>query len=402
MTPTRISVLTPAGVGAIATLLIEGDEALSRVDALVANTRRRIAETPLRHIVVGRWGGPQGEEIVACRLSPQRIEVHCHGGPAAVRAIVDSLVAAGCQLEGWAESITRAAPDRISGEAAVALAQAPTARTALILLDQAQGALRRELAWMAQLLRQGDFPGASAAIETLLARAPLGLHLVRPWKVVLAGQPNAGKSSLINALVGYERAIVFDLPGTTRDVVTAAAALDGWPVEFADTAGLRPTADPLEQAGIARAQDQMTAADVLVLVFDRTQPWSSADDEFLAKWQRAIVVHHKCDLPAAGSRPRGLAQSAGLQAMGVRRKAPSSGEEISGKGAESLATSVVTGQGLRALQERIVEKLVPQPPKPGAGVPFQPWHVAGLEECLAGLRRGDVASATAALSRLIG
>ena len=95
--------------------------------------------------------------------------------------------------------------------------------------------------------------------------------------MVIAGPPNVGKSSLINALLGFQRAIVFDLPGTTRDVVTAVTALDGWPVELSDTAGLRSSDDPLELAGIEQAHRQAAAADCLLLVFDASQPWSARE-----------------------------------------------------------------------------------------------------------------------------
>ena len=87
--------------------------------------------------------------------------------------------------------------------------------------------------------RAADLQAAAARIREWLAWEDFGLHLTRPWNVVLAGRPNVGKSSLINALLGYTRSIVFDQPGTTRDVVTAATAIDGWPIELSDTAGLR-------------------------------------------------------------------------------------------------------------------------------------------------------------------
>ena len=91
--------------------------------------------------------------------------------------------------------------------------------------------------------------------------APLGLHLARPWQVVVAGPPNVGKSSLINALAGYPRAIVHWAPGTTRDAVTVETVLDGWPVELCDTAGLRTAGDAVERAGIELARRKMAQAE---------------------------------------------------------------------------------------------------------------------------------------------
>src|SRR5262249_42285045 len=137
---------------------------------------------------------------------------------------------------------------------------------------------------------------AEELIGQLLNRAPLGAHLTQPWRVVIAGPPNVGKSSLINAILGYERAIVFDQPGTTRDVVTAATALDGWPVELADTAGLPAGVDPLDRAGIERETAQADEADCLLLVFDASQPWTHEHELLIERWPSAIVVHNKHDL----------------------------------------------------------------------------------------------------------
>ena len=97
---------------------------------------------------------------------------------------------------------------------------------------------------------------------------PIGRHLTRPWQVVLTGPPNTGKSSLLNAILGYSRAIVDPTAGTTRDVVTAVTALDGWPVEISDTAGIRATNAAVEQAGIRLAEQRIADADLVVLVLD--------------------------------------------------------------------------------------------------------------------------------------
>ena len=114
---------------------------------------------------------------------------------------------------------------------------------------------------------------AESSIEMLQFR-DLGLHLTTPWRVVLAGAPNVGKSSLMNAIAGYQRAIVSPTPGTTRDVVTVTTAIDGWPVQLADTAGLRETQDELESAGVALADAAIGEADLVIVVSD-----ASADSD---------------------------------------------------------------------------------------------------------------------------
>jgi tRNA modification GTPase len=167
---------------------------------------------------------------------------------------------------------------------------------------------------------------------------------------VIAGRPNVGKSSLVNALVGYQRAIVFDQPGTTRDVVAVSTAIDGWPVELADTAGLRQAGDALEAEGIQLAENEIAAADLVLLVFDASQPLQSEDTSLLGKWPDALLVLNKSDLPAAGEHPTGAVQ-----------------------------TSALRREGIDTLLKAISRRLVPDPPPPGIAVPFTQRQVGMLE-----------------------
>src|SRR4029079_15424602 len=154
--------------------------------------------------------------------------------------------------------------------------------------------------------------------------------------------PNVGKSTLVNALVGYERAIVFDQPGTTRDLVSAVTALDGWPIELTDTAGLRKSDQALEQEGIVRAKAEMQVADLVLLVFDATQAWSRNDETLVQEWSNALVVYNKCDLLAARA----------------------DGTDARDGGPTGLLTSAKTGVNIAELIGRIVMRLVPAAPPP--------------------------------------
>lgn len=348
---TVAALLTPTGRGAVGTIAIRGPHACAAVaryfspPASVAGSWGRIR--------FGRWQrSPEhsGEELVICRTSEDEIEVHCHGGSAAVEAILSDLQSAGAVVIGWQQwvALTSANNQRFAGDALTALASAPTERTAAILLDQYGGALDREFSAIQILLGNDDVQDAILRIDQLLERASFGLHLTQPFRVVLAGAPNVGKSSLINALLGYGRSIVFDMPGTTRDVVSALTAFDGWPVELSDTAGIRDTADTLEAAGVARAAQQLLAADLVLWVTDAT-----ADEQ---------------PLP-----PQGLTAAV----LPVRNKVDLLSAEPAT--ASGLSVSAATGSGLSELKASLLRLLVPSAPPAGAPVPFNTAQVATLQ-----------------------
>jgi tRNA modification GTPase len=267
---TRVRVLTPAGRGAIAVVEVVGDDAANLVDHWFEGSQP-IASAPIDAIRFGRWRRPNddapGEELVVVRTAENRVEIHCHGGVAASAAIVASIEPSALAADGPEyQRHPRLAPTaHIGDELRLALANAPTERVAGVLLDQLNGALEAALRSLVQLIEQRDAQRAIELIDDLLSRERLGVHLTRPWRVVIAGAPNVGKSSLINALVGYDRAIVFDQPGTTRDVVTATTAIGGWPVTLADTAGVRATDDTLEAAGVELALATLRDADIVVM-----------------------------------------------------------------------------------------------------------------------------------------
>ncbi len=340
--PVKVVQLTSPGRGAVTTLLLEGPGAAGLLDTnFWGKGNRPLKSQPADRLLFGHFGAEPGEEVVVRRCSDESVELHCHGGRAAAAMIEKVLVEQGARVVAWQDWIVDHHQDPITAAAHAALAETRTERAAAILLDQYHGALRRALDEIEKAALGGRQQTAEKLIAELLARAELGRHLVQPWRVVLAGRPNVGKSSLINALVGYPRAIVHHAPGTTRDVVTACAAIDGWPVEFSDTAGLHSGDDAIERAGVELAERKLLDAELVVLVFDRSAAWFQADRTLIESWPETLVVHSKCDLPpGAGSRPSGL------------------------------ATSVSTGQGIEALVCAIGDRLVPDPPPPGVAMPF--------------------------------
>jgi len=380
--PLRATLLTPRGRGAVAVVRAWGPDATAFVARMFAPaTGGSLEKFAPERIVFGRWYGAAsptssdadiGEELVVCRRAADEVEIHCHGGAAASTAILAALEAAGCAIVPWSDWSAECSVDRIQSEANEALAEARTARTAGILLDQHAGALSRAVNAILVALSSGVATEAKRLLDALMARLAVGRHLVAPFQVVLAGRPNVGKSSLINALVGYERSIVFDRPGTTRDVVTAATVFDGWPVELSDTAGLRDSADLLERAGMNAARRRLVDADLIVLVFDATEPWASADDKLRAENPDALVVHNKIDRLAGEllERPAGLELSA------------------------------ATGRGVEELIRTITLRLVPQSPQSGEAVPFTERQRLLLAEATAALAQGDLAEARSALQQI--
>lgn len=369
-----VSVLTGAGRGAIAIVRVWGAGAVAAADAAFRpHGKTSLADTPPGRLRVGRAGAGPGDKVVAV-LDAERgrveAEVQCHGGPMAVALVVAAIEAAGAAPRPAEDWIISRAATPLAGRAEADLPLAETERAALILLDQANGALDAAIGRIIDRI-DVDPSGAAGELSALLARSAVGRRLVDGWRVALAGRPNVGKSRLLNALAGYGRAIVSPTPGTTRDVVTARLAIDGWPVELADTAGLRESVDPIERGGVAAARSRHAAADLVLLVLDRSAPIADEDRALLADLPAALVVCNKADLPAAWEPEPPW-----------------------------LVASAERGHGLDALLASIARRLVPDSPPPGAAVPFRDAQADALAAALESLRSGRPADARSRLERL--
>jgi len=319
MSQTRAALLTPPGRSAVATVRVQGP--LAR-DAVQANFHPRgklsLAHADIRRVLFGLWteSPPDvAEEVVVCRVQIECVDVHCHGGAAASARILRSLKNHGVVVSEWPELT---AADRLTTEIHQALAEARTETVAAILLDQQRGALHHALRQLRLALEASD-PGQSCQLlDQLLEYRMLGRRLIAPWQVALMGAPNVGKSSLINRLVGYQRAIVYDQPGTTRDVVTAETVIRGWPVQFADTAGIRETHQPIEAAGVERAVEQSKSCDLMIIVMDamnlRKQPLPDLEDH-------QILVVNKIDKvdPKELTLPPHIVPTSAIDGTGVER-----------------------------------------------------------------------------------
>jgi tRNA modification GTPase len=348
--PTYAACLTPAGTGAIATLGLHGPRAWALIRKLFIPTgapgRQLPAEPTQDRFWYGRLGedplGPTADDVVVGVRSSgrgSRVEIHCHGGCEVVRYLLELLEGQGVRICSWQELERRHGENPGQAAALAALVEARTVRTAGILLDQYHGAMTRAVDAVLTALHGGRVEEARAGLRELLKFAPVGRRLTTPWRVVVAGAPNVGKSSLVNALAGYQRSLVAATPGTTRDVVTTLIAVDGWLVELADTAGLRPQAAGLERLGMERAEQVTRSADLVLWVIDHAAPAGEPPGTSVAlQW-----IVNKIDLPAAG----GFKLPAGAVTVSAR-----------------------TGAGLDELCRALARWLVPAPPPPGAAVPF--------------------------------
>jgi tRNA modification GTPase len=375
--PTRVAILTPPGGAAIATVALVGPAAWTVARKLFTPASGRpLPESPtLGAAWFGRIGEGTADEVVVTipAVVPLRVEVHCHGGRQVVSWLVELFRREGCVEVPWQELLPALMPEG-DPRAWELLPQARTARTAAILLDQCHGACRRALDAIGTALERDDRATAEQGLADLVQFTSIGRHLIDPWRVAVVGAPNAGKSSLVNALAGYQRSVVASVPGTTRDVVTVTVAFDGWLVELSDTAGLRQAPDDLEREGVARAQQTLAASDLCLWLLDTTTqpigPTLRLVDEVGASREKILFVLNKIDLPPTWD-PRDLPHAVGV--------------------------SATTGQGIEELIHRMLARLVPVVPPPGAAVPYSPGLCAAVEEAHRAVRAGDVDSARAVL-----
>ncbi|WP_153557979.1 GTPase [Roseimaritima sediminicola] len=324
-----------------------------------------------------------GESVVVTAADQRTVHVHCHGGRAAVEAILQAVESSGAVRCPWPEWLASTGMPLLEVEAREVLAAATTRATAAIAYDQVRGALRDAARRWQQGLHEDaeQLDAVRQEVRSVLGWKRVGQHLQTPWQVVLAGEPNVGKSSLMNALVGYDRAITFDSPGTTRDILSADTVLDGWPVQLSDTAGLRRAADSIEDEGVRRARQRIEDADLTLWIQDARHEEGPQTAAAEAESQH-LIVRNKVDLLPADH--------------DERRRACE--PERSGGDDAVICISATAGWNLDGLIAAIVRRLVPQTPPPGQPMPVN----ARQEACLEAAAAADTAKEiTTALERLI-
>ena len=327
---TIVAVATPPGRGGIGVVRISGPDAARIASALSGRASfepRRATLTAIH----GADGAAIDRAIATCFPAPHSytgedvVEISAHGSPVVLRAIVAAAQTAGARLARPGEFTLRAYLQGritlIEAEAVADLVDAATPLQARVAFDQLEGTLTSRLRdvdaslldVIARLEASLDFPdegyhfistgettreldGILHAIDTLLADAARGRIIREGLTVAIVGRPNAGKSSLFNALAGASRAIVTEVPGTTRDLISERIEIAGVPVTLVDTAGLRARPEnAIEEEGISRARTAAEAADVLIVVIDRSQPLTPDDRAALetTRTARRLIVASK-------------------------------------------------------------------------------------------------------------
>ncbi len=363
------AIATPPGEGGIGIIRVSGRGSVALVSRFF-RCAGSLAGRPPGTLAAGTWADPCDgrvlDELLAVRFEAphgytgeEAVEVHAHGGRFHLRSLLQQLLGAGARPASPGEFTRRAFLNgRLDLTQAEAVADLIGARAALSrdaaarqlaggLFEKVEAWRRQVVALAAEAEAACDFPeeedqlqprqglgekvGAlRAGMGALLEKARTGRLVREGMKVVLCGRPNVGKSSLLNALLGSPRAIVTEIPGTTRDFLEEGFQVEGFPVRLVDTAGIRESRDEVEAQGVERSRAQLDQADLALLVLDGSAPLEAGDRGLMERVAGPrLLLANKADLPSAWS--------------------------LASLPAPALAVSARTGDGLGELRRAILE-----------------------------------------------
>jgi tRNA modification GTPase len=385
---TIAAIATPLGEGGLAVIRISGPQAVAVAEKSFRPSGKDCAKpsaAPTHTIHYGRivqHGLTVDEVMVAVMRAPRTftredtVEITCHGGILAAKLALDTVLENGARPAEPGEFTKRAflngRIDLAQAEAVMDLIHARTELSLAAAHEQLAGKLSQRinqlrddlLKTLAHIEAHIDFPEEDVSPDTreqLLSRLERGVAFVdellrtagegqilrRGIRAAIIGRPNAGKSSLLNQLLGHDRAIVSPIPGTTRDTIEETANIRGLPVVFVDTAGLREARDLIEQEGVRRSRETVGKAEVILHVFDVAEPFTPEDANHLRQFaqKKRIIVRNKMDLTPRLVLPDTL--------LGDEAKPP--GDGSSGAVAKMPVVDVcaLTGQGIEALKDAL-------------------------------------------------
>ncbi len=378
---TIAAIATPRGEGGIGIVRVSGPLAIPIARQLFRPSRAISIDELLSHTLTHGYviDTSASDEIIdevmlGVMRSPKTyttediVEFNCHGGIVPLTTVLDLVVKAGARLAEPGEFTKRAflngRIDLTQAEAVAELISSKTDLSRKIAIQALEGKLSESVnqlsdrlaALLAEIEASIDFPDedldfmkvgpqlqAARAVQSdlgqLLETASEGRLIKEGVNAAILGKPNVGKSSLFNTLVQTARAIVTDIPGTTRDTIDETINLDGIPINLIDTAGLRQTKDIVEQQGVQRSRDILNKAEFLLLMFDASEPLNESDIELLqiANSHRAILILNKIDLPTI------------VQPQTLTNHCPK---------ARVVQTAITEGKGIDALKTAIQEELI--------------------------------------------
>ena len=327
------AIATAPGEGGIGIIRVSGEEALPAVENIFRGKPLKNRQMTYGHIYDNFTGECIDEVMTVYMKGPQSytaedvVEIQCHGSVVALRKILDLLLRNGIRLAEPGEFTKRAflngRLDLSQAEAVMDLVRAKTDKTFDVALHQLDGEFSREIREirgglmdvLVSLTVNIDYPDedieeltyekliqsleqAEKRIAGLLNTADTGRILNEGLKIAIIGKPNVGKSSLLNALLGENRAIVTEIPGTTRDTIEEAVSIRNIPVRLTDTAGIRETEDLIEKIGIEKSKASFNEADLILFMLDASRSFEAEDQEITEYigGRRAIVIVNKTDL----------------------------------------------------------------------------------------------------------
>lgn len=335
---TIAAISSAPGEGGIGIVRISGNDSLNILSKIFKGYKDRdikdLKSYTMRYGFIYDGDKKIDEVIVSFMEGPKTytteniVEIYCHGGPIPVRRTLETVLKSGARLAEPGEFTKRAflngRIDLSQAEAVIDMIRSKTEKSMDAALDQLQGALANELKKvkdslidiMAHIEATIDFPdedidnvlyeslikecdNAIIDIDKLIKTADTGKILREGLNTVIVGRPNVGKSSLLNALINENRAIVTDIPGTTRDVIEEQLNIRGIPINLIDTAGIRETNDVVEKIGVEKTKEYFNKADIIIFMLDYSEEYTEEDEEIfkLIKDKKTIILINKVDLP---------------------------------------------------------------------------------------------------------
>ena len=386
---TIVAISTPRGEGGISIVRLSGPLAIPIAQRIFRSpSPSSLRKIKTHTIVYGHILDPKTSQIIdevllTVMKAPRTytredvVEINCHGGAACVQKVLELTLLAGARLAEPGEFTKRAflngRIDLAQAESVADIIRAKTDLTRQVAMNQLQGTmsktvnqLRNQLIdILAEVEASIDFPeedldfGDSielskrtqtvlTQLEDLLQTAEDGKILREGLSLAIVGKPNVGKSSLLNALLQEDRAIVTEIPGTTRDTIEEYANIRGIPIKLIDTAGIRETSDIIEYAGVKRSREWLERSDLLLVMLDASEPLTEDDRKLLelTKDKKSITVLNKIDLlPILGMASR----TEVLDIEQIQKLTPDK---------PIVETSMITGQGLEDLKTSILDSVI--------------------------------------------